>query len=232
LEDSEIQEQLPLLMASAADILILRMSCDAVASNRGVREVEVAVVASDSGGLWGAFARVALPVLFTAIERVVVTFATDQVIDILSLLGSDENVATRKRLPTPYGEGLPRKNGERLEQDLLTALARAGLKVEPILVQRIVAMKKLRNECVHVHPGSVDDREFIKKAGFSGTARELALPDLRKAVEAVDGVLRLFSKLWLDEPWSTARVNAMSDLPIYVGDLAERLRIHDQSRSG
>jgi hypothetical protein len=226
--DEGIREELPLLRASAADVLILRLSCDAVAGTPTVREAEASIVAGDSGGLWGAYARVALPVLFTAIERIIATFATDRVLDwekVLALLESGAPVPTRTRMPN-YRRGMPRMNCESLEQDLLQAFSTAGVRVEPPLVRRIVALKKLRNECVHVRPASAEDRNYLIQAGFSGAARELGLEDSAKAVEVVSDVLRVFSALWLDEPWSSTRVDAMSDLPIYVDELTERLRSH------
>jgi hypothetical protein len=190
----------------------------------------------------GALARVGLPITFTAIERLVGTFARDRVLHldrITELLEAPDEVSTKTRLPMfeteiagVRGAADRQASCEALEGALSAEFRRAGLNPEPLLFRRIVTLKQLRNECVHVAPKSASPIDYFARAGFAGSARKLGLADLRQAVDTLAAVLQLFSSLWQPDAWSRARLDLMSDLPIYVQRLSERLKTLGEAREG
>jgi hypothetical protein len=227
-------EAVSLLQASVGEMLVLDLACAAVADGCDpMRELETSVVAPHSAGMWGALARIGLPVTFTAIERVVGTFARDRVVDLdrlVTLLETTEEIPTRPRLEKFETEirgptGMPDRQAsfEALEEELISELRLAGLKPDTLLPRQIVALKQLRNECVHVAPKSTSPIQYFESAGFSPTARTLGLADLQQAIGTLAGTLELFSVLWTPDTWSSARLDLMSDLPIYVNNISERL---------
>jgi len=228
-------EAVLLLQASVGEMLVLDLACAAVAAGCDpMREFEASVVAPHSGGMWGALARIGLPVTFTAIERVIGTFARDRVIDLdrlVTLLETTEETPTKPRLEKFEREirgptGMPDRQAscEALEGELLSEFRLAGLKPDPFLPRQIVALKQLRNECVHVAPKSTSPIQYFESAGFASTARTLGLADLQQAADTLAGTLELFSVLWRPDAWSSARLDLMSDLPIYVNNISERLQ--------
>ena len=127
-----------------------------------------------------------------------------------------EGTAEKWRIPEFWKGMSPskRKKGkqeppeyERLEAELSTSLSRAKLRADPLLLKRIVALKQLRNECVHVLPNTTNtDRDgYLVSAGFAHSAVALEREDVLVALQTLDGVHQLFSSLFTSDKWGRER---------------------------
>jgi hypothetical protein len=122
---------------------------------------------------------------------------------------------------------------EQLECRLLESLELGGFKVDSNLAKRIVALKTLRNECVHVRPSRAEERGYRAAAGFSESVLVLRRDDAILALRTLAEIIDVFGRTWFPEylltensgkkPNMRLRIDLMSDLPIYYRKMIDRL---------
>jgi hypothetical protein len=225
-----------MIAASLGELKLLEHAISHITEpSRGPVEQDLAAVAGQSSDLWAALGRLVILTAYTAIERLVVTFATDRDVSISSLLSWMLDPVTEEPTGTFKIPGLKSKIKHKryhkgtlkeLESTLSESLDRAGFKVDSSLAKRIVALKSLRNDCAHIRSARAEDHHYRACAGFSESVFVLNREDVILALRTLSEIINVFGRTWFPEyllaensgknPKMRRRIDLMSDLPIYL----------------
>lgn len=198
------------------------------------------MLAKGSGGRWSAFGRVLITVVYTALERVVVTFASDPVVtidDLVQWLGSDDmnGPSSSARLPgftkdlkSPYRGPTRMAEMNALESALVDSFAAAGIRLDQSLARRIVSLKSLRNDCAHVRATSEDVNEYHLAAGLPSTIVAIRPEHLVLILRTLVATTKLLAHHWFVDGGfvdsdDSQRIHVVSDLPLVAETMARRL---------
>ena len=102
------------------------------------------------------------------------------------------------------------------------------IQMDSTLARRIVSLKSLRNDCLHVRPVSTDVWSYRVAASLAGTVLDIRPEHLAVVLRTLATTTKSLAIRWsIDEhfvaPHNSRRINLISDLPKLAKLMASRL---------